>query len=407
MKLLQICKKFPFPVKDGESIAVTNLGIAYSQLGVEVTLLAMNTSKHPVDVNLLPIDYAKGYKKIHFVKVNNNLSIKEAIVNLFQKESYHVTRFINADYRSKLIEILTSEHFDVVQIETVFLAPYIETIRVYSNATIVLRTHNVEHEIWKRVADLTDFGPKRWYLNFLNKKLRRFEIESLNKCDLLLPITERDLRIFRLLGYSGQAVATPVGLDARSYPIDERLNTKKISMGFIGSLDWMPNQEGLKWFIDNVWRHYDKNVELHIAGRNAPDWFKNLRMKNVIFHGEVTDARDFIKQYPIALVPLFSGSGIRVKILEAMMLGRIVLTTTIGLEGIHAVDGEEVLVANTDYDFQAKIDLCIKNPKLVHQMGRNARKLMETDFNTIKIASKVLEMLNSYIKVDVQKVKIP
>jgi glycosyltransferase involved in cell wall biosynthesis len=90
-----------------------------------------------------------------------------------------------------------------------------------------------------------------------------------------------------------------------------------------------------------------------------------------------------------------------------MMLGRVVLTTTIGLEGIHAVDGEDVLVANTDYDFQAKIDLCIKNPKLVHQMGRNARKLMETDFNTIKIALKVLEMLNAYIKEDVQKVKIP
>ena len=76
MKLLQICKKFPFPVKDGESIAVTNLGIAYSQLGVEVTLLAMNTSKHPVDVNLLPPNYSKGYKKIHFVKVNRIIFYK-------------------------------------------------------------------------------------------------------------------------------------------------------------------------------------------------------------------------------------------------------------------------------------------------------------------------------------------
>ncbi len=407
MKLLQICKKFPFPVKDGESIALTNLGKAYNQLGVEVTLLAMNTSKHPVDVANLPNNYAEGYKEVYSVKVNNNLSIKAGFINLFQKEPYHVTRFINEDYRNKLIEILKTQHFDVVQVESVFLAPYIETIRQFSKATVVLRLQNVEHEIWKRVADLTDFGLKRWYLRFLNTKLRRFEIESISKCDLLLPITERDLRIFKLLGYRGNAIATPVGLDASKYIFNDKDKPKKISIGFIGSLDWTPNQEGLKWFLDNVWRNCDKDIELHVAGRNPPDWIKNLRMKNLVFHGEITDASAFMLQHPIALVPIFSGSGIRVKIIEAMMLGRVVLTTTMGLEGIHATDGEDVLVANTEYDFQAKIDLCMKNPKLVNQIGKNARKLMEKDFDTIKITSKVLDILKSYAKEDAQKVKTP
>ncbi len=407
MKLLQICKKFPFPVKDGDSIAVTNLGKAYSQLGVEVTLLAMNTSKHPVDVNALPKNYAQGYKAVHFVKVNNNLSINAAFINLFETIPYHVTRFINNDYRKRLIEILSSEHFDVIHVESIFLAPYIETIRQHSKAIVLLRLQNVEHEIWKRVADLTEFPLKRWYLNFLNKKLRRFEIESISQCDILLPITNRDLRIFRLLGYRGQAIAIPVGLDASKYVIDTEARTQKISIGFIGSLDWIPNQEGLKWFLENVWRNYSKNIELHVAGRNPPDWIKNLRMKNLIFHGEISDASAFMLQHPIALVPLFSGSGIRVKILEAMMLGRVVLTTTMGLEGIHATDGEDVLVANTEYDFQSKIDLCIKNPKLVHQIGKNARKLIENDFDTLKITSEILKAIEIFKIEETKKIKTP
>ena len=380
MKILQICKKFPFPVRDGEVIAVTSLSKSFCKLGAEVTLLAMNTSKHQVDISTLPKNFIEIYKKIIDVPINNDITFLGALKNLFEKESYHVTRFINQRYENALIKLLKSENFDIVQIETIFLSQYISVIRQYSNAKIVLRTHNVEHEIWKRFAEVTDFPPRRWYLNYLNKKLRRFELENLSQCDLLLAITERDLRIFRLLGYRGKAMAIPVGLDKNEYKRPATEIKKNISVGFIGSLDWMPNQEGLKWFLDNVWNNNNKDIVLHIAGRNAPDWLRQIKQKNVVFHGEVEDAREFMLQHPISLVPLFSGSGIRIKILEAMMLGRTVITTTMGLEGIHAVDGEDVLIANTPYDFQAKLELCLKHPNLVRQIGNNARKLMENCF---------------------------
>jgi glycosyltransferase involved in cell wall biosynthesis len=390
MKILQVCKKFPFPVRDGEVIAVTSLSKSFSKLGAEVTLLAMNTSKHRVDISTIPKNFTDTYKKIIDVPINNDITVIGALKNLFEKESYHVTRFINKRYENALIKILQSENFDIVQIETIFLTQYIPVIRQYSKAKIVLRTHNVEHEIWKRFAEVTDFPPRRWYLNYLNKKLRRFELENLSKCDLLLAITERDLRIFRLLGYRGKAMAIPVGLDKQEYKRPTAESKKNLSVGFIGSLDWMPNQEGLKWFLDNVWNNNNKDIVLHIAGRNAPDWLRQIKQKNVVFHGEVEDAREFMLQHPISLVPLFSGSGIRIKILEAMMLGRTVITTTMGLEGIHAVDGEDVLIANTPYDFQAKLELCLTHPNLVRQIGNNARKLMESDFDNIKISQRVL-----------------
>ena len=399
MKILQVCKKFPFPVRDGEVIAVTSLGKSFRKLGAEVTLLAMNTSKHRVDISTLPKNFTDIYKKIIDVPINNDITVLGAIKNLFEKESYHVTRFIKKKYENALIKLLQSEDFDIVQIETIFLTQYIPIIRQYSKAKIVLRTHNVEHEIWKRFAEVTDFPPRRWYLNYLNKKLRRFELENLSKCDLLLAITERDLRIFRLLGYRGKAMAIPVGLDKQEYKRPTTESKKNLSVGFIGSLDWMPNQEGLKWFLDNVWNNNNKDIILHIAGRNAPDWLRQIKQKNVVFHGEVEDAREFMLLHTISLVPLFSGSGIRIKILEAMMLGRTVITTTMGLEGIHAVDGEDVLIANTPYDFQAKLELCLKHPNFVRQIGNNARKLMESDFDNIKIAQLVLNEYGNMSKI--------
>jgi polysaccharide biosynthesis protein PslH len=404
MKILQLCKKFPFPLKDGEVIAVNTLAKSLKLLGAEVTLLTMNTSKHRVNIADLPESFKDIYQSVHSVNVYNHITVLGAFRNLFQKESYHVTRFISDDYKLKLIEILRGQSFDVIQLETVFLTPYIPIIRQYApNAVIALRAHNVEHEIWKRVAEVTNLAPKKWYLNYLNKKLRRFELDNIQKCDVLLPITERDLRIFRLLGYRGQAVVTPVGLQSRDYQPNWKIFNRHPSIGFIGAMDWMPNQEGLKWFLESVWTentHSDtegwSKLQLHIAGRNAPNWIKNLAVKNVHFHGEIPDAQRFMNQHAISIVPLFSGSGIRIKILEAMMLGRVVLTTSMGLEGISAKDGEEVLIANTAYEFAEKIDHCLKNPEILRGIGKRAQSFAAQHFDHFEIAANVMDVYKSF-----------
>ena len=271
MKILQVCKKFPFPPKDGEVIAINTLSKSLTALGAEMTLLTMNTSKHRVDVADLPSDFHATFKAVYDVEVNNDITIWGGFKNLFEKESYHVTRFINDAFAQKLVEILRGGNFDVVQLETVFLAPYIPCIRQNSNAIIALRSHNVEHEIWKRVAEVTNFLPKRWYLNFLNRKLRRFELDNIQHCDILLPITARDERIFKLLGYKGASVVTPVGLSSRDYKPNIKSFSRPLSLGFIGALDWMPNQEGLRWFLEKVWA-----IE---ANREMPQ-SSNLETKN-------------------------------------------------------------------------------------------------------------------------------
>ncbi|MCK6694298.1 MAG: glycosyltransferase, partial [Thermoanaerobaculia bacterium] len=138
MKILQLSKKFPFPLKDGESIAITNLARAFDELGNEVTLLAMNTSKHWFDPAQLP-DTFNHYRAIHTVDIDNRLKPGAALRNLFSDRSYHIERFDNQLFEQKLIELLRQEHFDVIQLETLYLAPYLRIIRKYSEALVALR----------------------------------------------------------------------------------------------------------------------------------------------------------------------------------------------------------------------------------------------------------------------------
>ncbi|MFK7935022.1 MAG: glycosyltransferase family 4 protein [Saprospiraceae bacterium] len=392
MRVLQLCKKFPYPTKDGESIAMTTLSRALNELGCEVTLLAMNTSKHYFDLKQLPKDF-NHYQEIHTAAVDNRIKPFAAFKNLFSSESYHIQRFVSEDFSNELRKLLQRKTFDVVQLETLYLAPYIPIIRQYSKAIVALRSHNVEHEIWERIAVNTRFLPKKWYLQHLTKKLKRYEVAQLQNYDLLVSITERDQKIYQQLGYQKATHVTPVGIDSRYYLADDASFKDHISIGFIGSLDWMPNQEGLKWFLQHVWqriRTQFPDLQLHIAGRNTPKWLLNSKEKNVVVHGEVPDAAEFINQHSLMVVPLLSGSGMRVKILEGMALGRVVLTTEIGLEGIEAEHASEVMIANQPEEFVNCVAECYQSNGQLVNLGRRAQVLVAKEYDNLEIGQRLI-----------------
>ncbi len=405
MRILQLCKKFPYPLKDGESIAVTGLSKALSGVGGEVTLLAMNTSKHFVEISGVPKEL-EHYKEIHSVCVDNRIKAWDAFLNLFSTESYHVSRFISKTFESRLIHLLQEEDFDVVQLETLYLSPYIPVIRKYSNALIAMRAHNVEHEIWERVVQNTQFPLKKAYLNHLTKKLKQFEVQHLNEYDLLAAISRRDLDRFVEMGYANASVVVPIGVDLRDYKPDFRSYRKDVSISFIGSLDWTPNVEGVKWFLDEVWgqlRRRHAGLRLHIAGRNAPQWIRQIRQRNITFVGEVGSASRFINQHSVMVVPLLSGSGMRAKILEAMALGKVVVTTTIGLEGIPARHKREVLIADSAQEFVEALRYCHQQNGRLEQIGRRAVEFVGRHFESHEIGKNLME---TYAALLVDSVKV-
>ncbi|MDH3650189.1 MAG: glycosyltransferase family 4 protein [Saprospiraceae bacterium] len=397
MKILQLCKKFPYPLKDGESIAVTYLAKALDQLGCDISLLAMNTTKHPVVVNRIR-PKLQHYKSVHYTTLNNEVKPLHAFLNLFSSDSYNISRFEDEAFGKKLMQLLKKEKYDLVQLESLYLAPYIRLIRKHSKAKIFLRAHNVEHEIWERMAENEDNTVRSWYFDYSARKLKKYEIEQLKHIDSLVPISAVDHEKFRKFGYQGPSQPLPIGLDMSDFPFQEVATTDKLALSFIGSLDWMPNIEALNWFVDRIWPQLNlifPKLSLHVAGRNCPDWIHNLEIENMTVHGEVPDSKVFLQRYPISVVPILSGSGMRAKIIEAMALGRIVISTQLGLEGIQVKDKTHVLIANNEEEFIRKIRFCYHHKKHLPILSRNARNLVEAEFDHLEIAQRLIHTFES------------
>lgn len=399
MNILQITNKVPYPVKDGGAIACMNLTRGFSFLGHKVTIVAMNTVKHNITLNEIP-DSIKELADFKLVNVPARISPVSALLNLvFSKKPYNAVRFISGTFANELRKILQANSFDIIQLEGLYVCPYIPMIRKYSQAKIVYRAHNIEHEIWSRTAVMAK-GIEKWYLKILAKRIKIFETQLLNKYDLLVPITERDGVILDKLGNKKPRHISQTGIDS-SVLIPNVKNLVHPTLFHIGSLEWAPNQEGLIWFVENCWpeiREKYPHLQFFIAGRNAPDWFKRkMNQPNIVFLGEIADAYEFINSKSIMVVPLHSGSGMRIKIIEGMALGKPIVTTNVGTEGISTTSGLNIVIAEDAKGFVDSIALLIENREFFDKISRNAIEYIHSKFDNLTSAGALIEFYKKYI----------
>ena len=390
MNILMLCNKSPYPPSEGGPMAMNSIVNGLLEAGHKVKILAVNSEKYHIKKEDIPQSY-RDKTGIELVDVDLKIKPIEALKNLFSDKSYHVERFISEEFREKLIKILKKDRYDIVQLEMIYMAPYIETIRANSKALIVLRAHNVEHLIWDRIAKKTSFLPKKWYLNHLVRTLRNYELNAINKVDGIAAITYRDAAFFR--GETAVPVIdVPFGVNPDDFTPNYEVN-KQPSLYHIGSMNWMPNEEGIKWFLKKVWdklQEREPNIKLNLAGRHMPKWLMNLKKNNVKVWGEVPDAKEFIKDNDIAIVPLLSGSGIRIKIIESMAMGKTVITTMIGAEGIQYSEYNNIIIADNPTKIVETICRITKEPEELIRIGKNARKLVEDIYDNKKIIERLL-----------------
>ena len=390
MKILLLCNKPPYPASEGGPMAMNSIITGLLDAGHQVKILAINNEKYKVSEADIPDDY-KRKTGIELIDVDLQVRPTKAFLNLFTKKSYHVERFISKDFEARLVEVLQKEQFDVVQLEMLYMAPYVATIREHSKAMIVLRAHNVEHLIWERIAKETKFFVKRWYINHLARTLKNYELDAIETVDGIAAITRKDAAFFRKY-CSKPVVDIPYGV----YP--EEFTPKTEIEGHpkfyhIGSMNWMPNEEGIRWFIDEV---LPKTVEkvpqfiYHLAGRNMPEWLTNLNNPNINVIGEVPDAKEFVANHDVAIVPLLSGSGIRIKIIESMAMGKTVITTRVGAEGILYDEEVNIIIAENVAKMVEAIRSINENPQIAVKIGEAARKLVEETYDNRKIISRLL-----------------
>lgn len=404
MRILQLTKKFPYPVKDGEVIGIINLTIGFHYHGHTVDVLSLNTNKHYFNPEELPESFA-GIANFHAVDINTDITIKDAFLNLFSDKSYNVERFYNKEYEAQLFKMLTETKYDFILLEGIYLMRYIDVIRkaqqhsaLNRKTPVVQRPQNVEYVIWERLANVEVNVLKRTYLRFLAKRMKRFELGMMNKADLLIPVSQTDLDIFRNYGCTIPAVAIPTG-----YVFDELpeldVEHESNSVAFIGGMDWLPNREGVEWFLDEVWNKVlakVPNAQFYLAGRNFPDELKRRTDKGLHIVGEVEDAKQFVSSHAISIVPLFAGSGMRVKIVEAMAWSRAIVSTSVGAESLAYTHDKNILIADTAETFADAIVSVLQNPQKRERLGNEARKLILEKYDNRTISNAIIEFVKRH-----------
>ena len=392
MKILLLTKKFPYPKNDGESVAIHNMVTGLNQAGAHIDLLSFNTTKHYVAVDRYEQELVN-YNNIHTVHLDNRPRLTSAFFNLFSGKSYHIDRFRQERFSDELTQILSQNKYDIIQIESIFLADYVPVIRKYTDVPVVLRTHNVEHLIWQRIVEHTDNPLLKTYLNLQQKRLKKYEEGCLDTFDMILPMSQQDASFLSKFSAEEKVQVIPIFLDLSDY---KPRSDAAMGFSFIGSLDWMPNVEGLTWFLEKVWplvREALPEATMHIAGRNPVKQLKLNTIPGLKFHGAVPDAMDFINAYSIAVVPLLSGSGQKVKLLESMALSRAVVTTPVGVEGILGKHGESIMIASDEQEFARAMITLYLSESDCKSMGVAARNVVQTHYN---VDANIEKLLSTY-----------
>lgn len=398
MKILQLCNKPPYPSVDGGTMAMNSITQGLLSQGCEVKVLTVETEKHPVRRELIPSEYLE-QTGMESVYVDLAVKALPAAFALLCGESYHVKRYVSEAFAAKLREVLEKEQFDIVHVESIFLTPYVPLIRKYSDAKVILRAHNVEHLIWKRVAQSCPNLLKRWYLKHLSLSLRAYELEHIGDYDGIVCITRNDADTFRQAGCRKPIASIPFGVDSGEVPSVE---VEPDSLFHIGAMDWLPNQESIRWLLEEVWPVVHREVpqaKLYLAGRKMSAQWMNATIEGVSVIGEVPDAMYFIGSKKINVVPLLSGSGIRVKIIEAMSIGKTVVTTTVGAQGIDYIDGENILIADTPEEFARQIKRCLEDDAFCNRVGEAAARLVADQYDERKLAVQLIDFYNKRLEI--------
>jgi polysaccharide biosynthesis protein PslH len=393
MRILQISNKAPYPPNDGSSIAIYNMGMGFLENNVDLHVLTINTKKHYKPDSDVPLNYKS---KAHYRSVyqNTNVTLMGSLLNLFSSESYFVSRFRFRDFEFALVEKFRRNEFDIIQLEGLFVATYIPLIRKHSKAKIVLRAHNIEYLIWERHLKNERSVFKKMYLSLQTKRLKNFELQVFNEIDAIVTITDFDKKIVEDCGFPKPIYNCITGVDVSAYKTKATAAEKQGTIFHFASMDWMPNQEAVDWFLENCWKkilNAVPGVKLILAGRNMPSRFRDLNLPNVQVIEKVNDSKVFYNEHQVMLVPLLSGSGLRIKIIEGMAYGKAIVSTSIGAEGINYENGKNILIADDAEEFSKAVISLLQDNSKRKLLEKEAQLFAEREFDNVKVVAGLVD----------------
>ncbi|WP_426669546.1 glycosyltransferase family 4 protein [Mucilaginibacter sp. McL0603] len=398
MKVLILTHRVPFPQNGGYPIVVCNTILGLVNLGHEVSLVSLNAKKHiheteEKDELLDRINY-------RVYDIDTSVSLFDGLLDIFSKSTYNIDRYFDEEFEKLLIRTVKNTKYDIIQFEGLFVAPYVDAVRKNCTSKLVYRAHNIEHQIWEMMAQQKTDPFKKFYLKLMARRIKKYELSHINKFNAIAVFTGQDKNAMLHYGATVPVEMVPLGVELDHYHPDFS-KTEFPSLFFLGSLDWMPNREGIEWFLKTFHNDFvndDLRARFYVAGNEIPEEFDDYDVMGKIFiQGEVDDGLEFVNSKSIMIVPLLSGGGMRVKIVEGMAMQKCIISTSLGAEGINYKNGVNILIANNREEFFKAIRRCIADEDYCKAVGLNARKLIEQQHDVNKVSDILVAMYQSLL----------
>lgn len=310
---------------------------------------------------------------------------------IFQMFSVYPVSVLN-DTSRRLKQVLETEYhnqkYDVVICDFVQSALNFKHI---SGTPSILFQHNVESQISKRHFDRSKglLSKCFWWLQW--KKLFFFEQKACKRFDTVIAVSEQDRKTFHTLYGLNNVSTIPTGVDIQHfYP--QETPVKPSSLVFVGSMDWLPNEDAVNYFVNDMLPFLKQeipDIHLTIVGRNPSPRLKHMidAVPEVRLTGWVKDVRPFIAEAALYIIPIRIGGGTRMKIYEAMAMGKAILSTHVGAEGLDVVDGENIMLEDDTYKFCLKIVAQLKQDKKNEKMGQFASNFVRKNCSWPRVSN--------------------
>ncbi len=308
--------------------------------------------------------------------------------------------FIYGEMLSKIREIVTKWDVDIIQIEHSFFAPYVEAISTNGKCKKVLSFHNLGAIQYKRMMGLrTGFTQKSLFLIKWMLMLR-WEAKYAEKFDHCLVVSPIEGKMLKSANPRLPISVIENGVDTELYQPLEYVS-KNNDLLFIGVMGYPPNVDGILYFCEDIMPIIQcsiPDIRLVVVGHEpVPEIRKLVERGNVIVTGYVENVVPYYQQSKVTIVPLRGGGGTRLKILESMALGRPVVSTSIGCEGLNVADRENIMIADTPMEFAQCVIQLLMDKKLRERIAHNARCLVETHYDWSKISQKLMEVYDNIV----------
>ena len=390
MKILFLSPTVPFPLTDGGRIRVFNLLKQIAQKS-EVTLLALETQ--PTDAEGVSKLQQLGIQ-VHLVSnapTLPRLSFSTLANAFFKRQPITVARYDLPAYRQQFKALIATDTFDLIHYEMFHTAQF----RTETDLPGVLSQQNVDSAIWRRLCGETVNPFYKFAYWTQQLAFQRYERVLSPKFDAVTCTSDIDAAVFQRHCAEDVIEIIPNGVDVAHYQPDFSAEAPA-HLIYIGSMDWYPNEDAVSFFADEVLPQIHTEVpevKFSIVGGNPSARVQKLAEKEgIVVTGRVPEIKPYFAEATVFVVPLRIGSGTRLKILEALAMGKAIVSTSVGAEGLDLKDGEEIFIADEPTVFAEAVTRLLKDPPLRRRIGESGRARVEQDYDWRSISEKLHQL---------------